>query len=212
MRLKKIKGAGDIINKSPYIVLEPEKYCRHYQDLFTTVAPLHIEIGTGKGDFIINSAKQYPHINFIGIEKYDSVMVRVAQKLEEEKLSNLKLILMDALDIDKVFKQEIDTIYLNFSDPWPKKRHTNRRLTSPIFLNKYDHIFKNDNHIIMKTDNRGLFEYSLMTLVDNGYVIEDLSLDLYNSNPVNNIPTEYETRFVSVGKTIYRSEFIKKRH
>jgi tRNA (guanine-N7-)-methyltransferase len=211
MRLKKIKGAEDIINSSSYIILNPAEYNGHYHDLFLNKAPIKIEIGTGKGDFIINLAKQNPNINFIGIEKYDSVLVRVTQKLEKEAIPNLRLILMDALNIDKVFNQEIDTIYLNFSDPWPKKRHTNRRLTSPIFLEKYNHIFKSNNHIIMKTDNRSLFEYSLITLIDYNYKINNLSLDLYNSNHDNNIPTEYETRFIEMGKTIYMGEFIKER-
>lgn len=209
MRLKKIKGAQDIISKSPYIIMSPEDYYGKYQELFNNNQPIRVEIGTGKGDFIIALAKKYPHINFIGIEKFDSVLIRVVQKQDVENLPNLRLICMDALNIDKIFKQEIECIYLNFSDPWPKKRHERRRLTSPIFLEKYSHVFKDKGHIIMKTDNRSLFEYSLMTLVNNSYKINKLSLDLHHSDIEDNIPTEYESRFVLEGKVIYMGEFIK---
>ena len=152
--------------------------------------------------FIIANAKRYPNINFIGVEKYDSVLVRAIEKIDED-LPNLKLLRLDANTIDTVFNKNIDLIYLNFSDPWPKKRHALIRLTSPIFLEKYDKIFKKDAHIIMKTDNRKLFEYSLKSLTDYGYKIEDISLDLHNDEYPDNIMTEYEQRFVSLNKNIY---------
>lgn len=211
MRLKNVKGAHNIINNSPYVINNYEDYCGKWQALFKNDNPLQIEIGTGKGDFIINQALANPYINFIGIEKYDSVLVRAIQKLDNMDLPNLRFIRMDATNIDKVFAKEVDLIYLNFSDPWPKNRHQDRRLTSPVFLNRYNNLFKNDGHIIMKTDNRLLFEYSLMSLTQFGYYIEKITFDLYNSDITNNIPTEYEKKFVSAGNNIYMGEFIRKR-
>lgn len=204
MRLKKVKNAKERIEHSQYIILNPKAYRGKWQTLFGNDNPIHIEIGMGKGQFIIENAKRYPNINFIGIEKFDSVIVRAVEKLEEETLSNLKLIRMDALEINEVFDCEIDTIYLNFSDPWPKKRHTNRRLSSPNFLTKYDSLFQGLQTIIMKTDNRGLFEYSLMSIANYGYQLEEISLDLYQDDVKDNIPTEYENRFANEGFPIYK--------
>lgn len=193
MRLRNVAGAKNIINANIYIN-------RGIDELPNKKT--YLEIGMGKGDFIIANAKRYPNINFIGVEKYDSVLVRAIEKIDED-LPNLKLLRLDANTIDTVFNKNIDLIYLNFSDPWPKKRHALRRLTSPIFLEKYDKIFKKDAHIIMKTDNRKLFEYSLKSLTDYGYKIEDISLDLHNDEYPDNIMTEYEQRFVSLNKNIY---------
>lgn len=209
MRLRNVKDAKTIIASSKYIIEKPINYKNTYQKLFDNNNPVYIEIGTGKGQFIVDNALKYPNINFIGIEKFDSVMVRVTQRLESLDIPNLKLICVDALLVDDIFDHEIDLIYLNFSDPWPKKRHTNRRLTSPLFLEKYDKIFKNKAHIIIKTDNRGLFEYSLKSLTDYGYKINDVSLDLYNSDIKDNIPTEYEKRFHQNGNLIYRLDVLK---
>ena len=164
MRLRNIKNAQDIISKSKYVVLNPKEYRGKMQQLFKNNNKIEVEIGMGKGDFIINKARLNPNINFIGIEKYASVLVKAVKKLENVELNNLKIMNIDADTIDEVFASEIDQIYLNFSDPWPKKKHANRRLTSPLFLDKYDKIFKNDKVIEMKTDNRNLFEYSLVTL------------------------------------------------
>ncbi len=146
----------------------------------------------GKGSFIIENAKKYPDINFIGIEKFDSVVVRAIEKLDGLDYPNLKIIRADATTIEEIFSKEIDTIYLNFSDPWPKNRHTNRR-----------------KKIIMKTDNRHLFEFSLVELVEYGYHIENLCLDIYQENFKDNIPTEYEIRFHNLGFPIYRVEVMK---
>ena len=203
MRLRNVKGAKDIIGSSDYIVLEPKKYKNKYKELFKNDNPIYIEIGMGKGQFIINNALKYPEINFIGIEKFDSVIVRAIQKLEDKNIPNLKLIRMDALEINEVFGAEVDRIYLNFSDPWPKDKHEHRRLTSSRFLERYDLIFKNTPNIVMKTDNRKLFEYSIKSLTDYGYQINDISLDLYNDDYKDNIPTEYEDRFVKKGQVIY---------
>ncbi|MBO5414492.1 MAG: tRNA (guanosine(46)-N7)-methyltransferase TrmB [Bacilli bacterium] len=209
MRLRKVKNAKEQIESSSYVISDPESHKGNFNKLFNNDNPIRIEIGMGKGTFIYNHALKNPNINYIGIEKFDSVLVRAVQKLEDTDIPNLKLIRMDALDIDKIFSKEIDTIYLNFSDPWPKNRHELRRLTSPVFLAKYDSVFKNDKVIIQKTDNRHLFEYSLVSLVNYGYKLEKISLDLYKEEELlkDNIPTEYETRFASNGDTIYMAEF-----
>lgn len=208
MRLKNIKGAKDKINKSPYIVQNPENYKGKYQTLFKNNNKIHLEIGMGKGDFIINMAKKYPNINFIGIEKFDSVILRATQKLENENLQNLKLIRFDAVEIENIFDKEIDTIYLNFSDPWPKNRHEDRRLTSRKFLERYDNIFKNKKRIIQKTDNRKLFEFSIKSFTDYNYKIKNISLNLHEDD-IDNVETEYEKRFISLGFPIYMIEVEK---
>lgn len=211
MRLKHVKGADEIIKKGIYYIDNPKEYKSNWKSVFGNDNPIYIEIGMGKGDFIIENAMRYPDINFIGIEKYDSVIVRAIQKSNELELNNLKLIRMDALEIEEVFNKEVDRIYLNFSDPWPKERHTKRRLTSPIFLAKYDLVFKSDADIIMKTDNNPLFEYSLESLTEYGYKILSVTRDLYSEDITDNIATEYEKKFVSKGICINRLKALKKR-
>ena len=201
MRLRNVKNAKVIVENSNYIINNPEEYIGKYKNIFNNNNPINIEIGMGKGDFIIGMAEKYPNINFIGIEKYESVMVRAIEKLANKKLDNLKLIRMDAIDIDKVFDKEINTIYLNFSDPWPKKRHAKRRLTSNIFLSLYDKVFKDIPHIIQKTDNIGLFAYSLESLSKYGYTLDNVSLDLA-SEDIDNVVTEYENKFMNLGVKI----------
>ena len=198
MRLKNVKGANEIIINGKYYVDNPYQYKGIWRGLFDNNNPIYIEIGMGKGNFIIENAKRYPDINFIGIEKYDSVIVRAIQKSNELELNNLKIVRMDAKKMEEVFDKEIDTIYLNFSDPWPKDRHAKRRLTSPIFLNIYDKIFKDKCKIIMKTDNKPLFEYSLDSLEEYGYKIiyKTDNLDVLNED---NIMTEYEEKFYKLG-------------
>ena len=203
MRLKHIKNADIDIKKSIYYIDNPEKYKGSFNKLFGNNNPIHLEIGMGKGDFIIEMARRYPLINFIGMEKFDSVLVKATKKLEGIDLPNLRLLWYDAALIDQVFDHEIDTLYLNFSDPWPKKKHAKRRLTHESFLKKYDLIFKKGNNIIMKTDNRKLFEYSVKSMTDYGYKIEDISLDLH-SDEVNIVETEYEKKFVLKGNVIYK--------
>ncbi len=203
MRQRNVKNKKEIINNSRYIILNPSEYKNKWQSVFNNNQPIYIEIGMGKGDFILENAIRYPNINFIGIEKFDSIMALAIKKIDNYELSNLRLIRMDALDIENVFSKEIDKIYLNFSDPWPKDRHAKRRLSSPIFLKKYDNIFKNIPLIEMKTDNRKLFEYSLISFNNNGYIIDDISLDLHKSNYENNIMTEYERKFSSLNNPIY---------
>ncbi len=211
MRLKNIKGAKEKINKSNYIIQNPEEYKGKFKTLFQNNNPIHLEIGMGKGDFIIGMAVKYPNINFIGIEKFDSVILRATEKLEMFDLKNLKLIRFDATEIDNIFDKEIDTIYLNFSDPWPKNRHEGRRLTSEKFLNRYDLIFKENCHIIQKTDNRKLFEFSLKSYVDYNYKIRNISLNLHEDD-FDNVETEYEKRFVSLGFPIYMVDVYKTLH
>jgi len=209
MRLKCVKGAKEKVESSPYLILNPLEYKGNYQKLFNNTNPIYIEIGMGKGNFIIENAKKYPDINFIGIEKYDSVIVRAIEKLEQLELPNLKLIRIDANNIVDVFDKEIDLIYLNFSDPWPKARHEKRRLSSHEFLKKYDLILKNKKNIIMKTDNRKLFEFSIMSYTSYGYSINEISLDLYKDDISNNIPTEYEMKFNELGFPIYKIDVEK---
>lgn len=208
MRLKHVKGADEAIKKSNYIIQDPYVLKGKYSSVFKNNNPIYLEVGMGKGDFLIENALKYPNINFLGIEKYDSVIVRAVQKLEVEDIPNLRLIRMNANEIDKVFDKEISCLYLNFSDPWPKDRHTKRRLTSEYFLEKYDHILKTQ-HIIMKTDNRNLFEYSIISLTNYGYKINDISLDLHNSDVKDNIETEYEKKYSAKGLPIYKIDVFK---
>ena len=209
MRLKNVKGANEIIVKGTYYVDNPYQYKGNWNKYFGNNNPIYVEIGMGKGDFIIENALRYKDINFIGIEKYDSVIVRAIQKSNELELDNLKIIRVDANKLDEIFDKEIDTIYLNFSDPWPKDRHSKRRLTSPIFLDIYSMIFKDRNRIVMKTDNINLFDYSLESLCDYGYEI------VYKTNKLDclsedNIMTEYERRFYNLGININKLEAVKK--
>ena len=203
MRLRKVKGATEAIASSPYVLDDYYKYKGCFNKLFKNNNPIYLEIGMGKGNFIIENARRYPDINFIGIEKFDSVLVRAIQKLESVDLPNLRFIRADAKEIDNMFSKEITKIYLNFSDPWPKDRHQERRLTSPTFLKRYEIIFKEEVRIEFKTDNRPLFEYSLQSFSSAGYLLEDVSLDLHASDYPDNIMTEYEEKFSEKGNPIY---------
>lgn len=209
LRLKNVKKASEIIAKSKYIVSNPSYYKGKWNTFFNNANPICIEIGMGKGDFIIGMAKQNPSINYVGIEMYDSVIVRAVQKLEKEKIDNLKLIRMDANEIDGVFDKEINTIYLNFSDPWPKKRHSKRRLTSHYFLLKYDGLFKSEKRIFQKTDNIDLFAFSIESLSTYGYILKSVTLDLYNNMIDGNVATEYEKKFSNNNVKICRLEAYK---
>ena len=205
MRLKHIKNAEEIISKSKYLVKSPRENKGNWNKVFNNDNNIEVEIGMGKGKFIIEKAIQNPNINYIGIEKYDSPLVSAVKKLEELEINNLKLICIDALGIEEVFDHEIDKIYLNFSDPWPKKRHAKRRLTSSIFLNKYENLFKNEKHIEMKTDNDDLYDYSCESFIENGYDIVKT-----DTNYLDTIRTEYEDKFISLGKIINYISVVKK--
>ena len=202
MRLRNIKNKEEIINNSKYIIINPKEYKGKWKTVFNNDNPIYIEIGMGKGKFIIENAIKYPDINFIGIEKYDSVIAKCLPKIPDG-LNNLVILRLDALNIDKVFSHEISRIYLNFSDPWPKVRHSLRRLSSKVFLAKYDSIFKNNMEICMRTDNRDLFVYSLLSFSEYGYTLRKLSLDLHSEEIDNLITTEYEDKFSDKGMPIY---------
>ncbi len=208
MRLRNVRGAAEKIENSNYMLLDYKKWKGHYQELFQNTHPIHLEIGMGKGDFLIEKAKRYPEINFIGIEKFDSVIVRALEKLEDIDLPNLRLIRMDAEAIEDAFSKEIDTIYLNFSDPWPKVRHAHRRLMSSHFLEKYDSLFRDEKRILIKTDNRALFEFALKEVTNYGYHLKEVSLDIYEEGLEENIPTEYERKFHAKGFPIYFLEAV----
>lgn len=197
MRLRNLKDKDFLLEHCSYLVNDPAKYKGCWQQVFGNSNPIHLEIGMGKGDFIYEMALENPDINFIGIEKYSNVLARAIKKYPEG-LPNLKIVNIDALKLGEIFNQEIHTIYLNFSDPWPKKKTASRRLTSEVFLNIYDEIFKDTKIIIMKTDNLGLFASSLVTLSNHGYVFKEVSFDLKNSD-IPNVLTEYEKKFNELG-------------
>ena len=212
MRVRNIKNKKEILESSKYVIDNPTTYKGKWNTLFNNSNPIHLEIGSGKCSFIYEMAKTYPNINFIGIERIDTVLAYGVKEIDKkEELSNLYLMNYDALDIENVFDKEIDTLYLNFSDPWPKARHEKRRLTNFRFLQKYDIIFTGDKKIIMKTDNRELFEYSIISLSNFGYKIIDLSLDLHKKEDYNNIMTEYEKKFSKKGCQIYMLNALKKK-
>jgi len=201
MRLRNVKNKKEIMDNSSYLVKNPCDYKGKWKELFGNDNPIYIEIGMGKGKFIIDNAIHYPNINFIGIEKYDSVIAKGLQKIPEG-LDNLVMVRWDALNINDIFSKEIDRIYLNFSDPWPKKRHHLRRLSSRVFLEKYEDIFKSSKIIEMRTDNRDLFQYSLVSFSEFGYILEKVSLDLHTDD-MPEITTEYEDKFSKDGLPIY---------
>ena len=209
MRLRNVKNAKDIVENSKFVVQNPSEYKGKYNEIFGNNNPIHLEIGMGKGNFILDKARKNPNINFIGLEKYDSIVCRALEKAEVEQPSNLKIMCIDALELSDIFDKEIDVIYLNFSDPWPKKRHAKRRLTSHVFLPIYDKVFKNEKVIIQKTDNVGLFESSIVSLSTYGYVIEEISLDLASTGMENSL-TEYEAKFMSLGTKINYLKATKK--
>lgn len=209
MRLRNLKNKGELIMDCMYLIRDPKKYKGSWNKVFKNDNPIHIEIGMGKGTFIKNMALSFPNINFIGIEKFDGVVARAINNINETIPSNLRIIKMDAIDVKDVFDHEIETIYLNFSDPWPKKRQIKRRLTSPIFLDAYENIFKYNKIIIMKTDNIDLYAYSIVSLSEYGYIIKDASLDLHKREEFN-IMTEYEKKFSEQGVKINYLKAIKK--
>ena len=206
MRLRNIQGAEETIQESNYVIKTPYDYKNKWNSYFGNNQPLHIEIGMGKGKFIIESAKKNPEINYIGVEKFSSVLVRAIPKIEEERLNNLFVIRMDAISLPELFaKDEVDKIYLNFSDPWPKDRHAKRRLTSKEFLALYDAILSPNGLVEFKTDNKCLFEFSLEQIPIANWVILDYTKDLHHSKlKEGNILTEYEEKFSSQGKLIYK--------
>ena len=207
MRLKNVPGARDVITESSLVVHEPEKQKGSWKQIFGNDHPIHIEVGMGKGRFLYEMAKQHPAVNYIGIEKYSSVLLRAVQKMEEEPLPNLFFIRMDAENIAEVFtKDEVDRIYLNFSDPWPKDRHAKRRLPSKEYLARYDRFLKKDGVIEFKTDNKGLFDFAVEQVPEAGWNIVKITYDLHHDEEMmqGNVMTEYEEKFSSIGNPIYK--------
>lgn len=207
MRLRNVKGSRETIAATEFVVHDPESYKGRWKELFGNDHPIHVEIGMGKGKFLMELAKQNPDINYIGIEKYSSVLIRAVEKKKEmEDIDNLYFIRFDADFINDIFdRDEIDHIYLNFSDPWPKDRHAKRRLTSRQFLARYDQFLKKTGEIIFKTDNKDLFDFSLEEIKEAGWNLVNYTYDLHNSEYVKgNVMTEYEEKFVALGNKINR--------
>ena len=205
MRLRNIPGADEAILNSEYCIKEPESKKGNWQSVFSSTQPLHIEIGMGKGRFIMDMAAAHPDINYLGIERYSSVLLRALQKMEETPMPNLRFICMDAADVTEVFaKDEVSRIYLNFSDPWPKDRHAKRRLTSRQFFARYDAILKPDGRLEFKTDNQDLFTFSLEEIPEFFFYLYGYNRDLHHDSVLNegNIMTEYEEKFSSKGNPI----------
>lgn len=207
MRLRNITGSREAIAASNYVIHEPKEYKGSWKEVFGNDNPVRVEIGMGKGRFIMDLARMNPDINYVGIEKYSSVLLRGIQKMEADSLSNLFFIRMDAEEITEVFGQEeVDRIYLNFSDPWPKDRHAKRRLPSREFLHRYDEILKKDGMIEFKTDNHDLFQFALKELEPAGWRLDYVTEDLHHDEEMmqDNVMTEYEERFSSIGNPIYK--------
>ena len=211
MRLRNIPGADDAILNSEYCIKNPEEQKGHWQDCFETAQPLHIEIGMGKGQFLLTLAAKNPQINYIGIERYSSVLLRAVEKFQELEAegkapANIRFICMDANDLPTVFAPaEVSRIYLNFSDPWPKARHARRRLTSPDFFARYDKVLVQDGQVEFKTDNRDLFDFSVESLGESEtWGISECTYDLHHDEIMNvgNIMTEYEEKFSSMDHPI----------
>lgn len=213
MRRRNVKNAkGRIEEHQELVVLNPKDYKGKWHTLFGNDNPIYLEIGMGKGKFIKEHAQTNPNINYIGLEKFDSVIVQAVEKIYPLELTNIKLINADAEELLEMFdEKELSKIFLNFSDPWPKNRHTKRRLTHAQFLNRYQTIL--DGSIEMKTDNRGLFEFSLISFNQNNWDFMNLTLDLHNQEEDSQtkiITTEYEDKFLKKGNNIYFIE-VKKR-
>ncbi len=205
MRLRNITGSRDVIAESPLVIHEPEQAKGKWKELFKNEHPLRVEIGMGKGRFIHTLARQNPDVNYVGIEKYSSVLLRALQKMEAEPLPNLLFIRMDAENIGEVFDRgEVDRIYLNFSDPWPKDRHAKRRLPSREFLARYDRFLKSGGVLEFKTDNRELFEFALEEIAPAGWRAVRVTYDLHSDEEMmeGNVMTEYEEKFSSKGSPI----------
>ena len=202
MRLRNIPRAEGTIQAHHTVIRRPEDQRGCWRQVFGNKNPLSIEIGMGKGKFILDMAKRYPDVNFVGIERYSSVLLRAVERFDTEEyneLKNVRFVCMDARNVADVFAEgEVTRIYLNFSDPWPKDRHAKRRLTARNFLESYDKLFRGNPHIVMKTDNDNLFQYSLESFKEYGYKINKISYDLH-SETLDNVETEYEEKFSKNG-------------
>lgn len=212
MRLRNIPGAKEAIEKSRYVVSREQEKKGGWSQVFGNQAPIHIEVGMGKGRFIMDMAALHPEIDYVGIEMYDSVLIRAVEKMEEKEAQggapkNLRFIRMDARELPQVFeKGEVGKIYLNFSDPWPKERHAKRRLTSRQFLQRYQEILASEGTVEFKTDNEPLFRFSLEEIQEAGWKLLAHTFDLHHDEKMNqgNVMTEYEEKFSSMGNPIYK--------
>lgn len=209
MRQRNVKNKKEIIEKSKYVVSNPNDYINNWYNVFDNDNPIYIEIGMGKGNFIIGNAEKYPNINFVGIEKFDSILALALKKMEELELPNVRVIRMDAFDIDKVFNHEINKIFLNFSDPWPKKRQNKRRLTYPTCLKEYFRVLKPGGKVIFKTDNDVLFEDSLGYFDESDFSVVSVTHDYILED--GDQMTEYEKKFRELGTKIKRLVAVKDR-
>ena len=207
MRLRNIKGAGEAVAASTYVVQEPEQQAGNWNTLFGNTNPIHIEIGMGKGRFLMTLARQNPGINYVGIERYSSVLIRALQKMETDPLSNLLFLCIDAGCLEQIFAPgDAGRIYLNFSDPWPKDRHARRRLTSPEYLSRYRKVLDGSGHVEFKTDNEALFDFSLESIEAAGWKLAGCTRNLHLDPEMNagNVMTEYEEKFSAKGNPIYK--------
>ncbi|MFC4388181.1 tRNA (guanosine(46)-N7)-methyltransferase TrmB [Gracilibacillus marinus] len=206
MRARHKPWADDYLKENVSIVeLNPTENKGKWKQIFTNDNPIHLEIGSGKGQFVSGMAKQFPSINFIGMELVKSIIVSTIDKVKEVGCKNVRLVNENAEKVTEFFEEdEVDTIYLNFSDPWPKNRHEKRRLTYHTFLEQYQTILKKGGKLVLKTDNQQLFEYSLVSFSQFGCTLEEVSLDLHALNDPTNIKTEYEEKFAAKGQQIYR--------
>lgn len=206
MRQRNKPWADEFIQSNQHIIIpNPWEHKQNWQAIFGNNNPIHIEIGSGKGQFLVGMAKQFPAINFIGIELAKSIVVTAAQKVMDAELNNVLLLNEDASELGEFFAgSEADSIYLNFSDPWPKNRHEKRRLTFKLFLEQYQEILKDAGEVILKTDNRGLFEYSVVSFSQFGMKLEEVNIDLHALQDPLNVMTEYEEKFSAKGQPIYR--------
>ena len=206
MRLRNVPGSREAIADSPLAINEPKELKGKWNEEFGNNNPIRIEIGMGKGKFITQLAMENPDINYVGIEKYSSVLIRAIEKCEDIEIKNLRFIRMEAEYIQDVFeKDEVDRIYLNFSDPWPKDRHAKRRLTSTRFLERYDNILTPEGRVMFKTDNKDLFDFSLEQVEEAGWILENHTYDLHHSEyNEGNVMTEYEEKFSAKGNPICR--------
>lgn len=205
MRLRHIRGAEEAIAASPYVIQDPASHRGTFRELFGNENPIRIEVGMGKGRFIMEMAALHPEINYIGIERYSSVLLRALQKREQIELPNIYFMCIDARELAEVFAPgEADRIYLNFSDPWPKDRHARRRLTSPDFMKVYDKVLAPDGLVEFKTDNQDLFTYSLEAIPEAGWKIDAFTRDLHHNDEMvqGNVMTEYEMKFSELGNPI----------
>ncbi|PAF19952.1 tRNA (guanosine(46)-N7)-methyltransferase TrmB [Terribacillus saccharophilus] len=207
MRVRHKPWADDYLKENDHIVVQdPKNFKGKWRELFGNDKPLHVEIGSGKGQFITGMAAQYPEYNFIGIELAKSIIVTAVEKAAEADLPNVRLLNENAADFRELFEEkEVDSIYLNFSDPWPKNKHEKRRLTYKSFLEQYEAVLKDKGEVVFKTDNQKLFEYSLSSFSRYGMVLQEVKLDLHAENDPLNVKTEYEDKFSSRGYRIYRS-------